>query len=40
VVERYPDGDHTIFLGEVVECGRMGDQGPLVFFQGRYVGIA
>lgn len=40
VVERYPGGDHTIFLGEVVDSGQMNDQGPLIFFQGRYVGIA
>ncbi len=36
VVERYPVGDHTIFVGEVVDCGRMTGQEPLIFFQGGY----
>ena len=39
VVARYPGG-HTIFLGEVVDAGRLNDQGPLIFYDGRYLGPA
>ena len=40
VVERYSGGDHTIFLGEVVDAGPLNDERPLIFYQGRYGGIA
>jgi flavin reductase (DIM6/NTAB) family NADH-FMN oxidoreductase RutF len=40
VAGRYPGGDHTIFLGEVVDAGQLSDEGPLVFYQGRYTGLA
>ena len=40
VVERFPGGDHTIFVGEVVDCGRLNDREPLIFFQGAYARLA
>lgn len=40
VVERYAGGDHTIFVGEVVDAGPLSDDEPLVFFQGDYTGLA
>ena len=40
VVGRYPGGDHTIFMGEVVGAGSLDDEAPLIFYQGRYLGIA
>ncbi len=40
VVERYTGGDHTVFIGEVVDAGRLNDQGPLIFYRGRYGGLA
>jgi flavin reductase (DIM6/NTAB) family NADH-FMN oxidoreductase RutF len=40
VAERFPGGDHTIFLGEVVDAGRMSDGVPLVFYMGRYAELA
>jgi flavin reductase (DIM6/NTAB) family NADH-FMN oxidoreductase RutF len=39
VSERFPGGDHTIFLAEVVEAGPLSDGGPLIFYQGRYLGL-
>jgi flavin reductase len=37
----YPGGDHTIFVGEVLGTGRVNDdQSPLVFYNGRYDGLA
>ncbi len=39
VVERYSGGDHTMFLGEVVDAGPLNDERPLIFYQGRYGGI-
>jgi flavin reductase (DIM6/NTAB) family NADH-FMN oxidoreductase RutF len=35
IVEEYPGGDHTIFLGEVKESG-MSPGSPLLFFKGAY----
>ena len=35
VVQRVPGGDHTIFVGEVVDMGP-GDGPPLMFFRGKY----
>ena len=40
VVGRYPGGDHTIFLGEVVDAQDLDGGGPLVFYQGRYTQLA
>ncbi len=40
VVERYSGGDHTIFLGEVVDAGSLDDERPLIVYQGRYLGLA
>src|SRR3990170_1706462 len=41
VVQRYPGGDHTIFLGEIVDAGHLSEHaGPLIFYQGRYIGLA
>ncbi len=40
VVERHSGGDHTIFIAEVVEAGSLSDQPPLIFYQGRYLGLA
>jgi flavin reductase (DIM6/NTAB) family NADH-FMN oxidoreductase RutF len=37
----YPGGDHTIFVGEVLGSGLADHrQAPLVFFKGRYDGLA
>jgi flavin reductase (DIM6/NTAB) family NADH-FMN oxidoreductase RutF len=40
VVGRYPGGDHTIFVGEVVHAGRLDNGEPLIFHEGRYAGLA
>jgi len=40
IVGRYPGGDHTIFVGEVVDAGRLDGGEPLVFFEGRYFGLS
>lgn len=40
VVERFPGGDHTVFIGGVVDAGRLNDHGPLIFYQGSYGGLA
>ncbi|HEU5322547.1 MAG TPA: flavin reductase family protein [Methylomirabilota bacterium] len=40
IVGRYPGGDHTIFVGEVVDAGRLDGGEPLVFYEGRYGGIS
>jgi len=39
IVGRYPGGDHTIFVGEVAEAGRLDGGEPLVFYGGRYGGF-
>lgn len=36
VRERFSAGDHTIFIGEVVDAGPLADQPPLIFYRGRY----
>ncbi len=36
VVEKYPGGDHTIFIGAVEEGGVVHDGYPLLFYKGRY----
>ncbi len=33
---RYEGGDHTIFLGDVLEAREVSKEGPLVFYRGRY----
>ncbi len=40
VAAQYPGGDHTIFVGEVVDARQMSDQGPLIFHEGRYTQLA
>ena len=40
IVGRYPGGDHTIFVGEVVDAGRLDGGEPLVFYEGRYLGLS
>ncbi len=40
VVERFPGGDHTVFIGGVVDAGRLNGHGPLIFYQGSYGGLA
>jgi len=32
-------GDHTIFIGEVLEAKELGDDAPLVFYRGKYGGF-
>ena len=38
VAHRYEGGDHTIFVGEVVNAGQAEGK-PLVFYKGRYAGL-
>ena len=38
VVHRYDGGDHTIFVGEVVNAGQAEGK-PLIFYKGRYAGL-
>ena len=40
VVNAIPGGDHTIFLGEVVDGGCGADRPPLVFHRGHYTTVA
>ncbi len=40
VIGRYPGGDHTIFVGEVVDAGRLHEDEPLIFHERRYTGLA
>lgn len=40
VVGRHRAGDHTIFIGEVVDASPLADQPPLVFYEGRYTELA
>lgn len=42
LTERFPEGDHTILIGEVTEVHfeeSTQDQRPLVYFRGRYWGL-
>lgn len=41
VVQSVAAGDHTIFIGRVVDAGVQADPrgGPLLYYRGRYVGI-
>lgn len=36
VHERFPGGDHSIFIGEVRECGSVRGKRPLVYFRSRF----
>jgi flavin reductase (DIM6/NTAB) family NADH-FMN oxidoreductase RutF len=36
IVQSYPGGDHTIFLGEVITAIVSGER-PLLFFRGKYM---
>ncbi len=36
VTAQHPGGDHTVFVGEVVEAGQLADGAPLIFYRGRY----
>ncbi len=40
VVAVYPGGDHDIFLGQVEEGAIISNGAPLIFFRGRYKGLA
>jgi 3-hydroxy-9,10-secoandrosta-1,3,5(10)-triene-9,17-dione monooxygenase reductase component len=40
VAEVHSGGDHTIFLGEVVDLGIVKDVPPLLFFRGAYRSLA
>jgi len=35
----YPEGDHTIFVGEVINLGLLSDQNALTFYTGKYYGL-
>jgi len=39
IVATYPGGDHTIFVGEVLEAEIGEDNPPLIFFRGRYTTV-
>jgi flavin reductase (DIM6/NTAB) family NADH-FMN oxidoreductase RutF len=39
IVDALPEGDHTIFVGEV-ESSRVQEGKPLVYFRGGYAGLA
>lgn len=39
VHERFPGGDHTIFTGQVRECGTVPGKRPLVYFRSRFGAI-
>ncbi len=36
IVDRHPAGDHTIFIGEVVDAAVGAETAPLIFHRGRY----
>ncbi len=40
VSDELSGGDHTIFVGEVVDAAVVGDGGPLLFFRGTYRELA
>ena len=40
VSEELSGGDHTIFVGEVVDAAVVGEGGPLLFFRGAYRELA
>ncbi len=40
IVATHEGGDHTIFVGQVVEAGLTDDASPLIFYRGRYTTVA
>jgi flavin reductase (DIM6/NTAB) family NADH-FMN oxidoreductase RutF len=40
LIERYPGGDHDIFVGEVIDAAIRADDLPLVFYRGRFPRLA
>ncbi len=40
LTDRYPGGDHTIFVGEIVAAGYREDAAPLLWFGSRYRRLA
>ena len=40
LTDQYPGGDHTVFLGAVLAGGTEPQGNPLIYFRGRYRGIA
>ncbi|HVO55305.1 MAG TPA: flavin reductase family protein [Solirubrobacterales bacterium] len=36
VPERFPGGDHSIFIGQVTECGAVPGRRPLLYFKSRF----
>lgn len=36
VVDRFPGGDHSIFVGEVLSAGTRDDSRPLLYYRGGY----
>lgn len=36
VPERFPGGDHSIFIGQVIECDSVAGRRPLVYFRSRF----
>jgi 3-hydroxy-9,10-secoandrosta-1,3,5(10)-triene-9,17-dione monooxygenase reductase component len=39
VHERFPGGDHSIFIGQVLECGSVRGKKPLVYFKSKFGAI-
>ena len=40
VISRYPGGDHSIFIGEVVTSSIASDKQPLLYFGSKYNRLA
>ena len=40
IADEFSGGDHTIFLGEVVDAAVVGEGGPLLFFRAKYHQLA
>ncbi len=40
VYNRYPEGDHVIIVGRIVDLCEQGDDAPLLFYRGRYDQLA
>ncbi|MBT8445544.1 MAG: flavin reductase family protein [Gammaproteobacteria bacterium] len=36
VYNRYPEGDHVIIVGRIIEIAEAGEGAPLLFYRGRY----
>ena len=39
VHERFPGGDHSIFIGQVLECGTVPGRRPLLYFRSKFGSI-